>query len=792
MSSNFLYEILPSVLNMSITASYVIIFVAVIRLVLKKAPKIFSYLLWIVVLVQLFCPISFESDIGLLPSNRDPIPQNIVHEEYPSVDLPFYFINRVVNENLPYGEEQLSAEPLESPVAIMTLCWGLGIVAMIIYSIVSLRKLNSKLVGATLLRDNIYIVDHIDSPFVMGIVKARIYLPSSLSDVEQEYIIKHEQCHIKRFDHITRILAFIALSVHWFNPLVWLAFTLSAKDMELSCDEAVMKKMDCDIRAEYCNSLLKFATGKKMSVATVLTFGEGNTKERVKNVMKYKKPVIWISCIVLIFVVVISIALLSSQSSTISIFEADGSYFPRSELKNIEGITIRYNLNSYTVNEDEISDVIAFLKEIELESEELTSSRSEGRDKTNQINLYSEETLINTLNFGSDFSEFWMDNKTKPSLSYVVKTPMTEMLKFFSSSSEIKGIDILHKYRTKYVGDNSSTANLCMNLPLPNDARYEGISINSDTNTLTVCLKGDAEKYHNSIEESKIFSQNAVLLFSLIENLHLVTFDINPEDSRYGGIIYTRENAEKEYGELFPQTESVEDLALLVGKVFTSQDVTNITKFNDIPADFGNLNIDKIEVVASSEDSAYYNEHKTITDIKEISNFVKIFENAKINESIAIDIAIAEPSYYRFYDGANLIKQYQFNGNDVSAIWTDSGYSLIEYKDETPYEAYKKSTADMVLYNKDTTSTKAINIAKEYVKDDKDSRIIDYDKPRLENVILSASDKIFDLDRKELIEAGDRDAYAIIFNTEQDDLIGPIIFYVDAKTMEPLGFAPRR
>ncbi|MFI3214373.1 MAG: M56 family metallopeptidase, partial [Eubacteriales bacterium] len=153
----FMYELLPSILNMSLIASYVIIFVLIARLLLKKAPKIFSYVLWAVVLVRLLCPFSFESAIGLLPNNTEPIPQDIVHTEYPSVDLPFPIINEAINENLPQGEEQLVADPLEAPVAIGTLVWGLGISMMAIYSIVSLIKLRRKLIGATPIEKNIYI-----------------------------------------------------------------------------------------------------------------------------------------------------------------------------------------------------------------------------------------------------------------------------------------------------------------------------------------------------------------------------------------------------------------------------------------------------------------------------------------------------------------------------------------------------------------------------------------------------------------------------------------------------------
>ncbi len=308
----FLYELLPTILNMSIIASIVIVAVLAIRLLLKRAPKIFSYAIWAVVLFRLLCPLTFESAIGLLPSN-DPIPVDIVHVEYPQVDLPIPMISEGANELLPQGEVQVVADPLEAPMSIATLMWAVGVLAMLIYSVVQYLLLKRKLIGAKPHRENIYLADGINSPFVMGLFKPKIYLPSSLPKSEYDFIIAHEKCHIKRLDHITRVLSFIALALHWFNPLVWVAYIASAKDMEMSCDEAVMKNMESDIRAEYSTSLLRLTTGKKLIFATPLAFGEGDTKGRVKNVMKYKKPTVWVSVLCLVLLGVAALSLMSNE-----------------------------------------------------------------------------------------------------------------------------------------------------------------------------------------------------------------------------------------------------------------------------------------------------------------------------------------------------------------------------------------------------------------------------------------------------------------------------------------------
>ena len=319
------YELFPQVFNMSITGTLIILAVICVRFLLKKAPKLFSYALWAVVLFRLLCPISFSLDVSFLNQFDVPVtesgsieyvPANIVHMEEPSISTPISVVNDVVNERLPGGSEQLVADPLEASMSIITYIWLLGIAALVIYSGVQYVKLRRKLICASPLHGNVFLADYINSPFVMGIVFPKIYLPSSLSEIEQEYVILHEKHHVKRGDHIIKVLAFAALCIHWFNPFVWLAFVLSSKDMEMSCDEAVMGKMNHDIRAEYATSLLRFATGRKLLVGTPLAFGEGDTKDRVKNVMTYKKPLVWLSAMAGVVIVVAAFVLLANPSKS--------------------------------------------------------------------------------------------------------------------------------------------------------------------------------------------------------------------------------------------------------------------------------------------------------------------------------------------------------------------------------------------------------------------------------------------------------------------------------------------
>ena len=300
------YELLVHVFNMTLAAGVVILFVLAARLVLRRAPKVFSYVLWSVVLFRLLCPFSLPAGFSLLSLTNAPTSEaasqatqvqylqpDLVHQEFPQVQLPIPGVGEVITQALPRGEEQLAADPLEAPMALLTMAWLGGIVLIAGYSLCSLLRLRRHLVGAAPLRDNIFLADHISSPFVLGLLRPRIYLPSSLSAGEQAYIILHEQHHIRRLDHLWKVLAFLALCIHWFNPLVWLAFFLSQKDMEMSCDEAVLQKLGPQIRSDYSSSLLSLSTGRRILGGTPLAFGEGDVRNRIRNLLSWRRPSKW-------------------------------------------------------------------------------------------------------------------------------------------------------------------------------------------------------------------------------------------------------------------------------------------------------------------------------------------------------------------------------------------------------------------------------------------------------------------------------------------------------------------
>lgn len=310
-------DLFLTVLNMSLTASYIILVVLLARLILRKAPKVFSYALWAVVLLRLLCPFIIPSPVSAVPSSQ-PIPPEMVDSPkfyidsgVPAIDEP---VNDYLGDHYFEGVARASAGFKADFLSAAGVVWAAGAVLLLGYSVVSMLRLRRRLMGWIPLEEekNVRLADHIPSPFVLGVIRPRIYLPSGLRSGEREYILLHERTHIRRGDHIFRALAWLALAVHWFNPLVWLAFHLAGKDMEMSCDEAVLRKMGRDVRADYSESLLRLSTGKRLP-AGPLAFGDGNPKHRIKNVLNYRQPALWVVMAALIAVLCAGAALATDR-----------------------------------------------------------------------------------------------------------------------------------------------------------------------------------------------------------------------------------------------------------------------------------------------------------------------------------------------------------------------------------------------------------------------------------------------------------------------------------------------
>ncbi len=318
-----LQNTLIEIINMNLTASVMIIVILLVRCLLKRAPRIYTYALWGIVLFRLLCPFSFESEVSLLGvlQNETPvegrmeyIPQDIGYQMEPEVHMPVDAAENVVNRSLPSGNAQGSVNPLQIWLYAAVRIWILGMLGMITYSAISLWKLKKQLKAAVWERENIYRIAKSHSPFVYGIFRPRIYLPENIETAEINYVLLHEEIHIKRGDHIYRMLAYLALCVHWFNPLVWIAFSISGRDMEISCDESVIQKMGGSVKKEYSASLLNMACGNKIVKGIPLAFGESDTGSRIKHILKYQKPARVIGVVTAAVCVILAVILLANPA----------------------------------------------------------------------------------------------------------------------------------------------------------------------------------------------------------------------------------------------------------------------------------------------------------------------------------------------------------------------------------------------------------------------------------------------------------------------------------------------
>lgn len=310
-------DVFLKLVNLSISASWLILAVLVLRVVLKKAPKWVMPLLWGVVALRLVCLFSIESALSLIPS-AETIPSEIVTETREPVLYEQATLDIVTNPTLPSAEEVpvgVSRQQAQVDFNIYSVLWLAGMAALLVHALVSAGKLKRKLATAILLRDNIYESEFVDSPFVFGVVKPNIYLPMRMDEGTAAYVIAHERAHLARRDHWWKVLGYLVLALHWFNPLVWVAYILFCRDIELACDEKVVKGLDGAARADYSQALLSCAAPKRAVAACPLAFGEGNIKTRVKSALHYKKPAFWVAAAAVLAVVIVAVCFLTNPRS---------------------------------------------------------------------------------------------------------------------------------------------------------------------------------------------------------------------------------------------------------------------------------------------------------------------------------------------------------------------------------------------------------------------------------------------------------------------------------------------
>ncbi len=307
-------------LNMSINAGWLVLAVVLLRLLLKKAPRWINCILWAFVAFRLICPFTIESALSLLPS-REVIPSDIVYQQSPEINTGIGIIDSSINPALSESMAPTlgnSVNPLQIVGFIATAVWITGMAIMVIYTAVSYIRLRLKVRESVQMEGDIRLCDRISTPFILGIIRPKIYLPSNMASGDTLHVISHEKAHLKRKDHWWKPVGFALLTVYWFNPLMWVAYILLCRDIEAACDEKVVGAMSEEDKKTYSDALLNCSVSRKTIAACPLAFGETGVKSRIKSVLSYKRPAFWIIIVSLVICGVVAVCFLTNPPGTVS------------------------------------------------------------------------------------------------------------------------------------------------------------------------------------------------------------------------------------------------------------------------------------------------------------------------------------------------------------------------------------------------------------------------------------------------------------------------------------------
>lgn len=441
---DWLEDVFITFFNMTLTGSYIILAIILIRQLLQKSPKIFSYILWSIAGLRLICPFSFSSVLSIFNLFSVPVqstssgnatvnnyvPDDIGMMRIPEISTGIKAADTVINPFLPVPEITDSVNPMQIITAVASVLWAAGIIVMAVYGIVSLIKVRNRVEFATKLDGNVFECEKIRSPFVFGIFKPKIYLPCGMDEKQREYVILHEKNHIRRLDHITKLVSFAVLMLHWYNPLVWVGFNLMVRDMEMSCDEKVLRELGEEEKKSYGLTLVAIGSNRRFAAAAPLSFGENVVEKRIVNVLKFKKPKVVAVIICVILCIAVGAVCLTNS--------VDKSY-----------------------NKDILAEKVeAFL-------EEDRQKQVEGNDH------YKYEMCV----AGAEVVEISEDNKTAYGWQrlYYYNTPYSELLKYeqiFSESSSMLAVGFRAELDEK--GSVISVTNYEDDTDIPESVRQKG------------------------------------------------------------------------------------------------------------------------------------------------------------------------------------------------------------------------------------------------------------------------------------------------------------------------------
>ncbi len=423
-------DIFIHLLNMSITASYLVLAVILLRLIFKKAPKVVFCFLWILVGLRLIFPFSIESALSLIPTVQT-VPQHITTTDSPSIHSGSVYVNQVVNSAIHAMKPNPwdSVNPMQVFMEVASYVWVAGVVIMLIYSLISYLRLRKKVAPSINTEENIYLCDYISSPFILGVFKPKIYVPSSIDEISLSHVLSHEKSHLKRKDHLWKPLGFLLLSVYWFNPVMWFAYILLCRDIELACDEKVIKEMEKEEIKAYSEALLSCSVSRRAISACPVAFGETGVKGRIKSILNYKKPAFWVIIITVIVSLIITVCFMTNPlgMKLTELCEFNASYSLYYKVSTPDGTYSSYE------NED-IEEMYKKLQKIRIDETPLDESRSEERDKTNSVSFGKI-----TFYFSSDHTKVWAFDEVTPSYTYEVKNP-EKLIEIFDQKVHLSAV----------------------------------------------------------------------------------------------------------------------------------------------------------------------------------------------------------------------------------------------------------------------------------------------------------------------------------------------------------------
>ena len=500
-------ELFLKIINMSISAGWLTLVVLILRLVLKKSPKWVNVLLWGIVAVRLICPFTIESALSLIPS-AETFPEKVISGQSFDIQTGIAPVDSRINDYLGdryFEGVTVPANNGSNVMTVLTIIWVIGMLLLVSYTAISYWRLHRKVNTAVLYRDNIFQSENVSSPFVLGIIRPRIYLSFKTNGQNLEHVVAHEQVHIRRKDHWWKPLGFLLLAIHWFNPLMWLAYILLCRDIELACDEKVIRGLGSEQRADYTQALLACSVNRRMIAACPLAFGEVGVKERVKSVMEYKKPAFCIIIVSIIACAIVAICFLTN---------------PKQDSFDIKIVVPAGSQESFVYSDEEISPTkhqIIIASGDNLGDTEVVLKPVEVRQK----NSYEPTYLTPGMPVKMDVERgAWfkvginMQNPTNEDIVVYVSVENIEV--------RIASIDLvdLEQYRTEYIGDAINVSAIAQHLPYPSGYSYSSIELQTSTEPyeLIIYLNGE-----DNVQEKEL-KHCATTAFNLIGNMGIISF----------------------------------------------------------------------------------------------------------------------------------------------------------------------------------------------------------------------------------------------------------------------------